>query len=148
MILHRLRFIFTIRTDRTLKKAIVLLVLCLSYVVDVNAQRTKDFSVWTWNQFYYHFDKSHYASFQYQSRFNENASLFDCANLYFVYGYNPDKKSNLEFLYQLKTDNRRDLHTLYVGYTRKIKVRSVNLDRKSTRLNSSHEWISRMPSSA
>ena len=24
----------------------------------------------------------------------------------------------------------------------------VNLDRKSTRLNSSHEWISRMPSSA
>ena len=25
---------------------------------------------------------------------------------------------------------------------------SVNLDRKSTRLNSSHEWISRMPSSA
>ena len=25
---------------------------------------------------------------------------------------------------------------------------SVNADRKSTRLNSSHEWISRMPSSA
>ena len=27
-------------------------------------------------------------------------------------------------------------------------VRDTSLDRKSTRLNSSHEWISRMPSSA
>ena len=26
--------------------------------------------------------------------------------------------------------------------------RGVGIDRKSTRLNSSHEWISRMPSSA
>ncbi|MFM7015192.1 MAG: DUF2490 domain-containing protein [Bacteroidota bacterium] len=91
------------------------------------AQRITDFSLWTWNQVYYHIDKSHYASFQYQSRFNENASQFDCANLYFIYGYNPNKKSNLEFLYQLKTDNRKDLHTLYLGYTRKIKVRSINL---------------------
>ena len=31
---------------------------------------------------------------------------------------------------------------------RRGKVRRAKLDRKSTRLNSSHEWISRMPSSA
>ena len=91
------------------------------------AQRVSDFSIWTWNQVYYHFDKSHYASFQYQTRFNENASLFDCANLYFIYGYNPSKKSNVEFLYQIKTDYSQDLHTLYVGYTRKIKIRAVNV---------------------
>ena len=30
----------------------------------------------------------------------------------------------------------------------KNKCKSVDTDRKSTRLNSSHEWISRMPSSA
>ena len=29
-----------------------------------------------------------------------------------------------------------------------MEIQSVQLDRKSTRLNSSHEWISRMPSSA
>ena len=29
-----------------------------------------------------------------------------------------------------------------------IKAKAVAADRKSTRLNSSHEWISRMPSSA
>ena len=90
-------------------------------------QRVSDFSIWTWNQLYYHFDKSHYVSFQYQRRFNENASLFDCANLYFIYGYNPNKKSNLEFLYQVKTDYHQDLHTLYVGYTRKIKVHAINI---------------------
>ena len=32
----------------------------------------------------------------------------------------------------------------YAGYEKKVKGK----DRKSTRLNSSHEWISRMPSSA
>ena len=30
----------------------------------------------------------------------------------------------------------------------KLNALSVEVDRKSTRLNSSHEWISRMPSSA
>ena len=30
----------------------------------------------------------------------------------------------------------------------KLKAIELDLDRKSTRLNSSHEWISRMPSSA
>ena len=29
-----------------------------------------------------------------------------------------------------------------------LALAGVDLDRKSTRLNSSHEWISRMPSSA
>lgn len=101
--------------------------LLLLFSSRVSAQRQQDFSIWTWNQLYYYLDKSHYASFQYQARFNENASMFNCANLYFIYGVNPNKKSNLEFLYQLKTDYANDLHTLYVGYTRKIKVKSVNL---------------------
>ena len=42
---------------------------------------------------------------------------------------------------------------LHGGGNTSVKVDEVNLfgdteDRKSTRLNSSHEWISRMPSSA
>ena len=38
----------------------------------------------------------------------------------------------------------------FVRSTREIEseMRGGDLDRKSTRLNSSHEWISRMPSSA
>ncbi len=126
MILLKLKFTITIQIDSKLKKVrLVLIFTVLS--CQLNAQRISDFSVWTWNQFYYHFDKSHYASVQYQARFNENASLFDCANLYFIYGYNPNKKSNVEFLYQLKTDRSNDVHTLYVGYTRKINIKAVNL---------------------
>ena len=34
------------------------------------------------------------------------------------------------------------------GYVTSRKVTFLDSDRKSTRLNSSHEWISRMPSSA
>ena len=34
------------------------------------------------------------------------------------------------------------------GQTKEIALRDIIEDRKSTRLNSSHEWISRMPSSA
>ena len=37
---------------------------------------------------------------------------------------------------------------LFMGQWRGISVGEEYLDRKSTRLNSSHEWISRMPSSA
>ena len=36
----------------------------------------------------------------------------------------------------------------HVRFSNKEKINSLLLDRKSTRLNSSHEWISRMPSSA
>ena len=35
-----------------------------------------------------------------------------------------------------------------VNYESAFVFRGLKLDRKSTRLNSSHEWISRMPSSA
>ena len=35
-----------------------------------------------------------------------------------------------------------------VGLDKQAEVRYAGADRKSTRLNSSHEWISRMPSSA
>ena len=34
------------------------------------------------------------------------------------------------------------------GLEKKLEAAFVDIDRKSTRLNSSHEWISRMPSSA
>ena len=37
--------------------------------------------------------------------------------------------------------------TAGLGWTT-VRTVAVGLDRKSTRLNSSHEWISRMPSSA
>ena len=48
-------------------------------------------------------------------------------------------------------------HTLYINNDKVVLHQipsgifhqdTLNLDRKSTRLNSSHEWISRMPSSA
>ena len=36
----------------------------------------------------------------------------------------------------------------WAGVSLEERVAAVEVDRKSTRLNSSHEWISRMPSSA
>ena len=44
---------------------------------------------------------------------------------------------------------RTDLATYYRLHLRaRLPFRLLRQDRKSTRLNSSHEWISRMPSSA
>ena len=37
---------------------------------------------------------------------------------------------------------------MMAGYDESVPGFQINRDRKSTRLNSSHEWISRMPSSA
>ena len=42
----------------------------------------------------------------------------------------------------------RDREAVDAAFRSADEVTSVYLDRKSTRLNSSHEWISRMPSSA
>ena len=43
-------------------------------------------------------------------------------------------------------DNRLGVHLLLEMFA--IIIGTLVVDRKSTRLNSSHEWISRMPSSA
>lgn len=91
------------------------------------AQRPSDFSVWTSTQLYYYFNKSNYASFQYQNRFNENATQFDNSNLYFIYGHNFNKKNNVEVYYRLRTNYEKDVHTLFCGYNRKIKLKYFNL---------------------
>ncbi len=91
------------------------------------AQRPSDFSLWTSTQLYYYFNKSNYASFQYQNRFNENASQFDNSNFYFIYGHNFNKKNNVEAYYRLQTNYTKDVHTLFCGYNRKIKLKYFNL---------------------
>ena len=45
------------------------------------------------------------------------------------------------------TNDLQRLQAEYQNYRKRVE-RDRALDRKSTRLNSSHEWISRMPSSA
>ena len=92
------------------------------------AQKPSDFSLWTSTQLYYYFDKSNYASFQYQNRFNENASQFDNANLYFIYGHNFNKKNNVEVYYRFRTNYDEDVHTFFCGYNRKIKLKYFNLN--------------------
>ena len=42
----------------------------------------------------------------------------------------------------------RNFETTYIAMIKELQEKTFGLDRKSTRLNSSHEWISRMPSSA
>ena len=91
------------------------------------AQRSSDFSLWTSTQLYYYFNKSNYASFQYQNRFNENASQYDNSNLYFIYGHNFNKKNNVEVYYRLQTNYEEDVHTLFWGFNRKIKLKYFNL---------------------
>ena len=53
---------------------------------------------------------------------------------------------NLECIHCLSSSGRRDPRELTTDQC--IAVLDELRDRKSTRLNSSHEWISRMPSSA
>lgn len=84
------------------------------------AQQSSDFSVWTSTQLHYYFNKSNYASFQYQNRFNENASQFDNSNLYFIYGHNFNKKNNVEVYYRLQTNYEEDVHTLFWGITERL----------------------------
>ena len=45
-------------------------------------------------------------------------------------------------------DRIRKIHNITIIYIENRNTSKKNIDRKSTRLNSSHEWISRMPSSA
>ena len=51
----------------------------------------------------------------------------------------------IAFSQQGLTPQRPLTHDLLVDI---LEAENIKLDRKSTRLNSSHEWISRMPSSA
>ena len=57
----------------------------------------------------------------------------------FIRAYNKNKT---------KVDNKEKAIREYVGLYTNFKLKVKAADRKSTRLNSSHEWISRMPSSA
>ena len=56
----------------------------------------------------------------------------------------PDEEKTGAWQFYLHPHQEDNLLALHGGRTFYL----VNLDRKSTRLNSSHEWISRMPSSA
>ena len=105
---------------------LVMIALVLSTFLGI-AQRPSDFSVWSSTQLYYYFNKSNYASIQYQNRFNENATQFDNSNLYFIYGHNFNKKNNVEVDYRLRTNYEEDVHTLFWGYNRKVKLKYFNL---------------------
>ena len=60
-----------------------------------------------------------------------------------------DNKINITHIKILIFQLVSGLYTMRKYFTMKhLDLHSENIDRKSTRLNSSHEWISRMPSSA
>jgi hypothetical protein len=105
------------------------LVVAMTLLSSMNSfsQNANDFSAWSSIQLYYYLNKANYVSFQYQNRFNENASRFDNSNLYFIYGHNFNKKNNLEVYYRLQTNYQEDVHTLFWGYNRKIKFKNFNL---------------------
>ena len=55
--------------------------------------------------------------------------------------------ATIEAFAELVGTKKKTFFRLGYGFSRQ-RNGAVNIDRKSTRLNSSHEWISRMPSSA
>jgi hypothetical protein len=89
----------------------------LPALTDAQNLRKKDFSVWTWVQVQKKISKKQYIELQYQVRFDQNASQFNRSNIYFIYGNNFRKHFNLELLYQLNENYRKDQHTFYAGLT-------------------------------
>lgn len=103
-----------------------LFIACISLVfgsTDLMSQdRNQDLSFWTWFQVNRDLGKHTYGSLQYQVRLNNNMSAFQANNFYCIYGYNLNKRTNLEGLYQINTNRERTNHTLYLGLTRQFKV--------------------------
>ena len=61
---------------------------------------------------------------------------------------NPDDKAGLEAALRIKEETGAEVTVLTMGLPKAEEVLREAIDRKSTRLNSSHNVISRMPSSA
>ncbi len=79
------------------------------------ASSVKDLALWTWFQVNANTSKKTYVSLQYEARFNHNMSQFNRSNFYFLGGYNPKKKINIELLYQFNTTYKKDFHVFYAG---------------------------------
>ena len=76
-------------------------------------------------------------------RFDSEARIFVLETAHTSYHMKVDALGHLLHLYYGKTIGTGDLMQLYPRTDR-----GFSPDRKSTRLNSSHLWLSRMPSSA
>lgn len=81
--------------------------------------RKQDFSLWTWVQVEKKLHNKQYIEFQYQVRFDQNATQFNRSNIYFIYGKNFGRHVNAEVLYQLNENYIKDQHTFYLGLTYK-----------------------------
>ena len=75
---------------------------------------------------------------------NEDQDEFDDPVLRKLMANKQDKTKVITCVLNIEKDNIMDIFPSYSGEETQLTV----LDRKSTRRNSSHEWISRMPSSA
>ena len=78
---------------------------------------------------------------------NESASVQPTAKVWNrVLGVEGRLELDEQLIAAVENDSRKLLRAVVAILSHAI--RRQHLDRKSTRLNSSHEWISRMPSSA
>lgn len=98
------------------------LILIAPLVTKAQIQRKQDFSMWGWVQLEKKFSKKQYVELQYQIRFDQNVSQFNRSTIYFIYGNNFRKHFNLELLYQLNENYKRDQHTFYAGITYKHSI--------------------------
>jgi len=109
------------------KRILVLLLIVGGMLHELLAQDPslyrQDFSIWAWFRINTAITHNSYASFQYQVRANRQASAFQASNIYFLAGYNPKRYLNIEVLYQLNTNHRRDISTFFTGLTYKYYYR-------------------------
>lgn len=102
------------------------LIACLCFVVPFMASAQyvirQDFSFWGWIQLEKKIGEKHYVDFQWQTRFNQNATSFQRNSFYFLYGISLTKKWNAEALYQLSTNYTGNQHAFYIGSTYKLNV--------------------------
>ena len=102
--------------------------LCFVFSIQCNAQQLykKDLAFWPWLELYKNLGKKSYATIQYQLRLDNNITQFNSSNYYFMFGHNPCKRWNVEGLYQINTNFRRNFHTIYGGVTYTVKYKKFS----------------------
>ncbi len=86
------------------------------------AGAVQDFSLWTWLQVEKGLNHHRYFEVQCQLRYDKNASEFNRANYYFIFGKEFTAHWQAEVLYQLNTNHHSDQHTFFGGVTYKQKI--------------------------
>jgi len=91
-----------------------------------------DFSMWYWLQIEKKLRKKQFIEFQYQIRFNNNATYFNRSSFNFSYGKKIYPNLQIEGLYQFITNYKTDQHTFFLGlsYNKRI-VRNVAFSYRS-----------------